>query len=1004
MNDLMRSWSDFIYQPGVDVMSKPPIKNPTIGNVKKYLQENEDVRVIIMDIDDTTLGHRVGTNGKTEYYVLNEKALAKALQGHVLVFATDGLSDEKTQALSQFAKIHKLLFCPELMRSNAELSQARQAEKFLGKDAGTVSKVTAQAPTGEFADSREDFTLEMSVNDGYEGMVTLDTPMQCKVSSPNHTHAIQFVAPLNDLVQGKAFHFPLIYQKLGIMPKTANPALLNTIDGSHMAVRQVDYYDDKMSFVKQAAPFVDGSHHACLAEPIREKMDLVKRFANPMKALDKALRGEKFHGGDVFAVWGAISDIKQELPAALIEANPYLFGAFEQLDAAILGVLDSKDQATYRTFTSIFKERDDLLPEEKKSLDDLGYKGQRAIRSQPFQKNVAEVFADPQVKQQLQNLKDAFSQFAQHGQQYAQKYADGYLESLAAVVNQPKKRSTLSNVKGKFSKKDKSNTAEKNAQNTNIPLPDGSQIVIGNMVDALEGKMTVDPANAETMDGNGGVSGAIKEYYKKNGKLKDYEADIHKVAPKNGFVCPNGEVRFTSTAGIDIVHTSVPDLREKENRVKGSKTEATDEAKQKMFDAYYHAFEYAHLHQVEHAKPLDCPLLGAGIFKWPAAVSAEIAGRALQAFRAAYGDEQPINICMRSTDFNERFTQQNLVAAIKDGIEKQVTEPMNPSGMATFTFNDVMEMRRQFASVSIEDLKQHYSGYVASGREKTENVDRLFATLKQGFSVLSSMDRRIDQRNDSWMAFALINMLKEQCNLASGQSTGQKKSTPAFVKLCDDYLDKIAILIKPEELKKYAKDANFLTRAFQSLNITLPPLQNPTAPALTDSSENVFHPSFMPSAPPLSDSDDNLLRQSVRPSAPDFTKSEYDLQYSAAQPTSAQPSARPSPVTFSKPQVSPKPSPIKDLIAHLDRGLGDAPALTRDTSRAILEPLIKSLEKLNSSAEPSAEKIQRAREMLKKVFDEAYMTDGGEHVLNVIHALSQTKQNEEQKRDTPKRK
>lgn len=983
-------------------MPNPPIKNPTIENVKKYLHENEDVRVIVMDIDDTTLGHRVGANGKSEYYVLNEQALANSLKGHVLVFATDGLSDEKTKVLANFAKKHKLLFCPELMRSNAELNQARKAAEFLGRQGGAVYPITVPAPKAEFADSKEDFTLTMAVQDGYDETVTLDTPIKCILSSPNHLHEIEFVAPLNNLVQGKAFHFPLLYQKLGIMPKSAKPEHVRAHKGNEMVTRQVDYYDDKMAFVEQAAPFVDGTHHTCVAESIRDGSNINQRFAAQLRALDNVVHERKFAADDVFALWSAISDVKEGLPIEFLNDNAFLLTAFEKLDAAIFANLELNDQSSFRAFMSLFRDRQQLSPEEKKKLDDLGLKGQKLLKGQPFSKEgIESVFKDQQVIQRLHELKAAFTQFTKNGNDYAQKYADGYLESLA--VNQPEKKSVFSNVKSKFSKKPKIQAEEKVAQNTNISLPGGAQIVIGNMVENLEGKMIVDPANAKTMDGNGGVSGAIKAYFKKKGKLEQYEADIHKVKPKDGFVCPNGEVRFTSTDGVDIVHTSVPDLREKENRVKGSKTKATDEAKQKMFEAYYHAFEYAHLHQVELVKPLECPLLGAGIFEWPAQVSAEMAGRALQAFRNAYGDRLQINICIRPEDLNQKFTSQNLKQAILDGIEMQMAEPMKPAPMQKLEFKDYMAMHYHIQSIDVDALLQHYNGYVATGRPKTEIDLQLIDMLKEGFSKITAMDKRLDPRNNPLSTFALISTIKEMCNRAHN-----KPGTPAFVKLCDDYLDKVANLIDPAILKKFAWDEKAIAARYQLLGLPELPNLNPSAPPLTESVANLNYEQARPSAPPFTQSEANLqssLPRPPRPATPPIrdqaNRRPSNLQYSqmlprrdslenSSAPTRSEPNYPDlAGLNFPIDQPSIEISPIQTILENLRKGL--AASNVSDTSREFVESLIGDLESLDKSGENINKKAELARGMLNKAEVQAIMKAGALDAVNIIHAVKDEK-------------
>ncbi|MGD9591592.1 MAG: macro domain-containing protein [Candidatus Berkiella sp.] len=446
--------------------------------------------------------------------------------------------------------------------------------------------------------------------------------------------------------------------------------------------------------------------------------------------------------------------------------------------------------------------------------------------------------------------------------------------------------SSLKAFKSKLSRKNANNPVVNEEQEIQIQLPNNTKIDIGNMVENLEGKMIVDPANAETMDGKGGVSGAIKAYFKGIGKLDLYENDIHKIEAKNGFVCPNGEVRFTSTAGIDIVHTSVPDLRKKENQTNGK---ATDDAKQKMFNAYYHAFEFAHLHQTDETKALDCPLLGAGIFKWPPQESAALAGRALQAFRTAYGDKLQINIRSRKADFNKEFTQQDMVTAILNGMELQANEPVRPSGTANFDFNDSFGMRKHFSTVSIETLLQHYNEYVAAGNEVTK-LDSLFIDmLKMGFNKISRSDRAINPRLDPWTALALLRTLKTECN----KEIEKWLTTTAFGELCNDYLDKVANLIDAGVLNRYGRNKEYIAQLYNGLGMPDFPEFNPTAPLLTLRNENLEY------------------LQPAIPLAPLMTQSEVDFQQAPQVPSEKPLVHRLRALQYS--QLLPQPGIIPDL-------------------------------------------------------------------------------------------
>lgn len=572
------------------------------------------------------------------------------------------------------------------------------------------------------------------------------------------------------------------------------------------------------------------------------------------------------------------------------------------------------------------------------------------------------------------------------------------------MPNPPKNNSKLEKVKDKFSKKHKSKVASQDDHKNIIRLPVGCQVVIGNMVEQLESKMIVDPANAETMDGNGGVSGAIKEYYKKIGKLKEYEADIHKVKPKNGLVCPNGEVRFTNTAGIEIVHTSVPDLRVKGNQVKGV---ATEESKQKMFEAYYHAFEFAHLHQVEHAKSLDCPLLGAGIFEWPPQLSAEIAGRALQAFRTAYEDGIQINICVRPVDFSEKFTQQSLVTAIQSGIENQVNQPLTPSGMSQFEIKDNYAMHMHFSTVSAESLQQHLNQYVAAGRAKSPNDAMLIDMLKEGFSKMTARDKRIDPRREPFLAFALISTLKEQCSTKDNQH-----GSPAFIKMCNDYLDKIAVLIAPDMLKKYAKDKKYIASLYDSLNLPALPNTRPSAPAFTQSEINLQYEPPRPSAPPFTESEANLQSPELsKPNQERAFRRPIDTQYSQLYPKpgvqSDVPASESPYADLTRVVKDIYASPLDEVINHLRSELAnlDQQDMTTNVAHEIISPLMSKIAELKDSKRSFGDQVRLAEEMLKKAQGEAIMKNGGIVVVNIIHAILESKPNQDDKHGaSPKNK
>ncbi len=229
----------------------------------------------------------------------------------------------------------------------------------------------------------------------------------------------------------------------------------------------------------------------------------------------------------------------------------------------------------------------------------------------------------------------------------------------------------------------------------------------------------VDPAHEKTMNGKGGMSGAIKAFYEKNGKKKDYIRDLLHFPKVNGVRCPNGDVRRTSTDGVEILHTSAPDLRKKGNMKNG---EPTEEAKQKLFNAYYNTFASAGaLNRNEGtSRELSCPVLGAGIFKWPMELSAEIAGKALQKFRAEQGNNLQVNFYVHPSALKPGQSAEEL----KDRLNHNVsTGKPNPSGST--------QMQAQLAD---KEVVQQLIKYVSSVKKDNYDVYKPLAASLQAIA------------------------------------------------------------------------------------------------------------------------------------------------------------------------------------------------------------------------------------------------------------------------------
>lgn len=192
-------------------------------------------------------------------------------------------------------------------------------------------------------------------------------------------------------------------------------------------------------------------------------------------------------------------------------------------------------------------------------------------------------------------------------------------------------------------------------------------------IDKTRWPIIVDPAHEKTMNGKGGMSGAIKAFYERNGKKKKYIRDLLKFPQFNGKRCPNGEVRTTRTDGLHIIHTSAPDLRDKKNLTQGEPSEA---AKEKLFQAYYNSLTAAAAanRNSDIPKELSCPILGAGIFKWPMELSAQIAGKALQKFRIEHGNDLQVNFYVHPSALRPGESAEELQESLSDNINTSILD------------------------------------------------------------------------------------------------------------------------------------------------------------------------------------------------------------------------------------------------------------------------------------------------------------------------------------------
>lgn len=284
-------------------------------------------------------------------------------------------------------------------------------------------------------------------------------------------------------------------------------------------------------------------------------------------------------------------------------------------------------------------------------------------------------------------------------------------------------------------------------------------------------------------------------------------------------------------------------------------------------------------------------------------------------------------------------------------------------------FNNNVGMRKHFSQISEEEIKAHYDKYIASGRVKSENDEMLIAALKEGFSKISEQ-RNVDQQSEAWLAFALVNTLKRECIQMAGN-----KATPAFVKVCDDYLDKIASLINPQDLQRNARNQQFIADKFAQLGMALVQ-QEPSIP--------------------LRVSNENLRRQQARPNALSFNnlrKPETIDPPQVAQPTRKQGLKRKDAVRFTSVEQPVQLVYINEKINKLEIELAKSESQNSPnlSTSKIIVPLIEVLHRINNSTEPAAKKIEQANDALKKASTDAMMTAGGVEAVEIIQKLREDK-------------
>lgn len=289
--------------------------------------------------------------------------------------------------------------------------------------------------------------------------------------------------------------------------------------------------------------------------------------------------------------------------------------------------------------------------------------------------------------------------------------------------------------------------------------------------------------------------------------------------------------------------------------------------------------------------------------------------------------------------------------------------------MSSLNFESEEKMCEMLGAVTLADLSEQLDKYLSAGNAKSENDDMIITLLKEGFAKISNTKAE----DAPWLAFALISTIKREYH-----QQVEKNTTPAFVKMCNAYLDKIAKLIEPAELKKFAKNEQFISNKVKELDIST--LQRAE-----------------PSVSPLRESNDSLRRRStpllVRP---EQRQAENETPANK-RPTLAR--AQATRLIENNPPL--EVSPVNDMINLIQ---GEVAKLEKDSivsnsTNEIITPLIQRLEELDKTDKSSVEKIAFARDLLKEFEIKAMRTAVGVKAFEIIHAILEM---QPAKRNSPK--
>ncbi len=450
--------------PSVPPLVPPPIDDPSIENIKKYLASNDDVSVLVFDLDDTLLLEVPDPNNSRNkaYQIINEEALARNLKGQVLVFTTDGIEDRKTKVLREFCKKHGLLFNEELILDKNNNKRFQEtATKFLeGKSEGKT-KIEGEYQrqdmnTSEFVVGSE---FKFSASVASLENVNEDTDITFCYNPDDPQKKVEFTLPLKAAQSktSKALHFPYIFHLLGVAP--SNPSDVNRLQGNDNVKRKFHFFDDKQHFIDDASLWTQNANLVVAESVIEHGCQLMTKGSvkNGLSAIDK-IKNTNFNAAapiwQMLLYTGALKDnISQALYDQHGQALQKAIDHF--IDVVIANLESPEDKEKMEQFRAIQHGTSSLTKEEINKF----------ITHPIADEVMASLIRNGKLDDVISELKNAFQEFSDKAKDIAKTHpqAEVYLEKLSEIST-PKAAVAVQPFVVKFADQNGTISAKRQAQ------------------------------------------------------------------------------------------------------------------------------------------------------------------------------------------------------------------------------------------------------------------------------------------------------------------------------------------------------------------------------------------------------------------------------------------------------------------------------------------------------------------------------------------------------------